>query len=71
MYLYGNDYNTPDGTCVRDYIHVDGLASAHIEALKYLQDTKTSQAFNVGYSKGTNAKEVIDIMKKSAEMILK
>lgn len=64
MYLYGNDYNTPDGTCVRDYIHVDDLAIAHIEALKYLQDTKTSQAFNVGYSKGTSVKEVIDIMKK-------
>lgn len=64
MYLYGNDYNTPDGTCVRDYIHVDDLAIAHIEALKYLKNQKTSQAFNVGYSKGTSVKEVIDIMKK-------
>lgn len=64
MYLYGDDYNTPDGTCVRDYIHVDDLALAHIEALRFLEDKKQSEAFNVGYSKGTSVKEVIDIMKR-------
>jgi len=39
MYVFGTDYNTPDGTCIRDYIHVDDLSKAHLEALKYLEIT--------------------------------
>lgn len=64
MMMYGDDYDTHDGTCIRDYIHVDDLAEAHIEAMKFLQDKKQSEAFNVGYSKGASVKEVIDIMKE-------
>lgn len=64
MYLYGTDYNTHDGTCIRDFIHVDDLANAHIKAYEYLLKHKTSNAFNVGYSMGTSVKQVIDMMKK-------
>jgi UDP-glucose 4-epimerase len=63
MYIFGDDYNTPDGTCIRDYIHVDDLSLAHIEALKYLKNSK-SDIFNVGYGRGYSVKEVIDMMKK-------
>ena len=63
MYIFGEDYLTPDGTGIRDYIHVVDLAQAHIEALKYLED-HDSDVFNVGYSQGFSVKEVIDTMKK-------
>ncbi|MCX2716451.1 UDP-glucose 4-epimerase GalE [Helicobacter sp. MIT 21-1697] len=64
MSIFGTDYPTKDGTCIRDYIHIDDLASAHLEALHYLQSTNTSNIFNVGYSKGYSVKEVIDIVKQ-------
>lgn len=63
MAIFGNDYNTSDGTCIRDYIHVDDLADAHIKAIEYLQNNP-SDTFNVGYSKGYSVKEVIKSMKK-------
>lgn len=63
MYIFGTDYTTPDGTCIRDYIHVDDLADAHILALDYL-DKNESDIFNCGYGKGYSVKEVIDTMKK-------
>ena len=63
MYIFGDDYSTPDGTCIRDYIHVIDLANAHIKALDYLTNNK-SDIFNVGYSRGFSVKEVIDTMKK-------
>ncbi len=63
MYIFGEDYPTPDGTGIRDYIHVVDLAQAHIEALDYLEDHE-SDVFNVGYSRGFSVKEVIDTMKK-------
>lgn len=62
--LNGNDYATPDGTCIRDYVHVLDLASAHIKALAYLQKTRQSNAFNVGTGKGCSNKEMIDMVKK-------
>jgi UDP-glucose 4-epimerase len=62
--VFGTDYPTPDGTCVRDYIHVTDLASAHVLALKYLLDGKESQCFNLGNGKGFSVKEVIDMAKK-------
>lgn len=62
--LFGNDYLTPDGTCVRDYIHVEDLAVAHIEALEYVQKTNQSNDFNLGVGKGYSNKEVIDMVKK-------
>ncbi len=63
MYIFGDDYPTPDGTCIRDYIHVDDLALAHIEALDYLEE-HGSDLFNVGYGRGYSVKEVIDTMKE-------
>lgn len=62
--LNGEDYSTPDGTCIRDYIHVLDLASAHIKALEYLNHENKSDFFNVGTGKGYSNKEVIDMVKK-------
>src|SRR5699024_10483542 len=53
-------YPTPDGTCVRDYIHVSDLASAHIAALKYLDNGGASDVFNLGNGSGFSVKEVIE-----------
>lgn len=61
--IYGDDYETADGTCIRDYIHVQDLSDAHIKALKYL-DTNESDTFNCGYGYGYSVKEVVDAMKK-------
>ncbi|TYB32413.1 MAG: NAD-dependent epimerase/dehydratase family protein, partial [Flexistipes sinusarabici] len=63
MYIFGDDYPTEDGTCIRDYIHVDDLADAHIRAIKYLENNP-SDIFNCGYGRGYSVKEVIDVMKK-------
>ncbi len=62
--IFGTDYNTPDGTCIRDYIHVNDLAKAHIIALDYLFEKKMSNIFNLGYGHGFSVKEVVDIAKK-------
>ena len=59
--VFGNDYPTPDGTCIRDYIHVEDLADAHIKALDYLEQGGASLACNVGTGRGTSVLEVIDI----------
>ena len=67
IFIFGDDYNTPDGTCIRDYIHVDDLASAHISALDYL-DENDSEVFNCGYGHGFSVKEVIDMVKKVSEV---
>lgn len=58
--IFGEDYPTPDGTCIRDYIHVMDLADAHIRALDYLRDGKPSNVFNLGNGVGFSVKEVID-----------
>jgi UDP-glucose 4-epimerase len=57
--IFGDDYNTKDGTAVRDYIHVSDLASIHLEAAKYLLEKKISNIFNCGYGKGYSVLEVI------------
>lgn len=62
--IYGTDYPTPDGTCVRDYIHVDDLASAHIAVLGYLLKENQSDIMNCGYGHGFSVKEVIETVKK-------
>jgi len=59
--VFGNDYPTPDGTCIRDYIHVEDLADAHIKALDYLEQGGASLACNVGTGRGTSVLEVINI----------
>lgn len=61
--LFGTDYPTPDGTCIRDYIHVDDLAHAHLLALDYLQ-SGASDVFNCGYGHGYSVNEVIDMVKR-------
>jgi len=62
--IYGTDYPTPDGTCIRDYIHVDDLADAHITALEYLLKYKKSGVYNCGYGKGYSVREVIRTVKE-------
>ncbi len=57
--IYGNDYATRDGTCIRDFIHVDDLANAHIQALRYLENNGDSVILNCGYGRGYSVKEVI------------
>ena len=58
--LFGTDYPTPDGTCIRDYIHIEDLAAAHVSALRYLQEDGASDVFNCGYGQGFSVKEVLD-----------
>lgn len=58
--IYGDDYNTKDGTCLRDYIHVNDLADAHVLALEYLNDGNPSTAINIGTGEGYSVKEIID-----------
>jgi UDP-glucose 4-epimerase len=60
MAINGVDYPTPDGTCVRDYTHVEDLAAAHIEALRYLERGGRSEIFNCGYGHGFSVREVLD-----------
>lgn len=62
--IFGTDYGTQDGTCVRDYIHVTDLADAHILALEYLFDGNNSDVFNLGNGKGYSVKEIIDTVEK-------
>lgn len=62
--IFGEDYDTPDGTCVRDYIHVEDLAQAHWLALEFLDREKRSAAFNLGNGNGYSIREVIETAKK-------
>lgn len=62
--LYGTDYETPDGSCVRDYIHVSDLAAAHLKALGYLRDGGSSTVFNCGYGTGYSVLQVIEVVKQ-------
>lgn len=58
--VFGTDYDTPDGTCIRDYVHVCDLVDAHVLGLKWLQDGKKSRVFNLGTGSGFSVREVID-----------
>jgi len=62
--VYGTDYNTPDGTCIRDYIHVTDLANAHILALRKLEKEEMSGIYNLGNGNGYSVREVIETVKK-------
>jgi UDP-glucose 4-epimerase len=64
MQIYGTDYPTPDGTCVRDYIHVDDLARAHLDALDYLERGGASTVLNCGYGHGHSVREVIEAVRR-------
>jgi UDP-glucose 4-epimerase len=65
--IFGTNYNTPDGTCVRDYIHVTDLADAHLKALQYLEKGGKSDYFNLGNGNGFSVLEVIDMARKVTE----
>jgi len=69
--VFGNDYDTPDGTCIRDYIHVCDLADAHILGLKYLLNGGETQAFNLGNGNGFSVKEVIETAQKITQKNIK
>jgi len=62
--IFGDDYDTPDGTCVRDFIHVDDLAQAHVKALKRLQNGAESASFNLGNGSGFSVREVLDVVRE-------
>ena len=62
--IFGTDYDTPDGSCIRDYIHVYDLATAHLAALHYLEEGKESDFFNLGNALGTSVLEVVKSVKK-------
>ncbi|MEL6825689.1 MAG: UDP-glucose 4-epimerase GalE [Pseudomonadota bacterium] len=64
--ILGNDYDTPDGTCVRDYVHVCDLAAAHTKALAYLQDGGASEIFNLGTGRGHSVLELADAVSRTA-----
>jgi UDP-glucose 4-epimerase len=64
LQIFGTDYETPDGTCIRDYIHVDDLARAHLDALDYLAAGGESQVLNCGYGRGYSVREVAEAVRR-------
>ncbi|SFM52521.1 UDP-glucose 4-epimerase GalE [Marinobacter zhejiangensis] len=64
MSVFGTDYETRDGTCIRDYIHVEDLAKAHVMALDYMADGGKSDVLNCGYGRGFTVREVIDVVQR-------
>src|SRR3546814_436756 len=66
MEIFGDDYDTPDGTCVRDFIHVSDLAQAHVSALDHLGSGRESLTLNCGYGHGYSVREVIEAMQRAA-----
>jgi UDP-glucose 4-epimerase len=66
--VFGTNYPTPDGTCIRDYIHVSDLVRAHSDALSYLRHGGDSQTLNCGYGRGFSVLEVVDAMKRVAKV---
>ncbi|MBD9411582.1 UDP-glucose 4-epimerase GalE [Stutzerimonas stutzeri] len=64
--IFGRDYDTPDGTCIRDYVDVEDLARAHLDVLNYLLAGHGSDVFNCGYGHGYSVQEVIDAMQRAA-----
>ena len=65
MSIFGTDYPTPDGTGLRDYIHVEDLASAHLDALRYLRDGGDSTTLNCGYGHGYSVRDVLSAVEKA------
>jgi UDP-glucose 4-epimerase len=70
MSINGVDYPTPDGTCVRDYIHVEDLAAAHLEALRHLERGGGSEIFNCGYGHGFSVREVLDTVARVSGVVM-
>ena len=68
--VFGSDYPTPDGTAVRDYIHVDDLASAHLSALEYLMRRGENRAFNLGTGQGYSVREVLQMVEQVSHKVV-
>ena len=69
--IYGNDYDTPDGTCIRDYIHVEDVAEAHIKCIPFMNNNnKGYHAFNIGYGRGISVLEMIKQFEKTTGLKL-
>jgi UDP-glucose 4-epimerase len=62
--IFGTDYPTPDGTCIRDYIHVTDLAHAHLRAYEYLKDGGRTDVFNLGYGRGYSVREIVETCRR-------
>jgi UDP-glucose 4-epimerase len=71
MQVFGTDYDTPDGSCIRDYIHVTDLAAAHVLALRHLRSGGESLTLNCGYGKGYSVLEVLDSMRRVSQVDLR
>ena len=69
--IYGNDYNTPDGTAIRDFIHVSDLAEVHYQVLKVISKTKKSKILNCGYNRGLSVKQVVEEFKNQIRRPIK
>ncbi len=69
--IYGNDYNTPDGTAIRDFIHVTDLAEIHYQVLKIISQSKKSKILNCGYNRGLSVKQVVDEFKSQIKKTIK
>jgi UDP-glucose 4-epimerase len=69
--VFGTDYQTTDGTCVRDYVHVEDLARAHLDALRYLEQGGESDTFNCGYGRGYSVREVLRMVEQVANAKLR
>ena len=69
--VFGTDYPTADGTCIRDYVHVMDLADAHMKALNYLREGNESNIFNLGTGEGFSVKEMIDAAEKATGQKIK
>ena len=65
IYIYGNDFPTPDGTCVRDYIHIKDICSAIEKSVKFLLNKKKSKIFNIGNYKGLSNQEIVNYINKN------
>lgn len=64
FYIFGTDHDTPDGSCIRDFLHVNDIAQAHIQALDYLHTSNVSTSFNLGTGKGFSVFEIVDALEK-------
>ena len=64
LFIFGDDYDTPDGTCIRDYIHVVDLARGHLAALRFLEDANGSHVWNLGTGKGSSVLELVKIIEE-------
>lgn len=64
--IFGEDYETPDGTCIRDFIHVSDLADVHLEMLRHLRDGGTSETLNCGYGRGFSVRDILDAVRRAS-----